>query len=274
MTIGVILPPLATPPSDEYIVQMVVPVSYGWSGISMGGQMTNSLLVPFWPNGDEIVLGPRWADDYVLPTAYAGPEITLLPPATVNSTHVNAIFRCQNCTVWDGGSLGSGDLNGTAVFAYVASTMTGVDDPSDVNSSFMEHDYFNFFGMDLSAAHSSLYTQYVSGGASSTTAPPAPSSTPATPSSTSSAPAATQTECGGTGWTGPTVCASGLTCVAVSPPYYNSDDNLQTIYTKLTQKAFAELHGKPVRAGYVKYEWNNSFYNLDDGMSMSSFCDG
>ncbi len=52
----------------------------------------------------------------------------------------------------------------------------------------------------------------------------------------------------------------------------DSDDNLQTIYTKLTQKAFTELNGKPVRAGYVKYEWNSSFYNLDDG--MTSLLDG
>lgn len=62
MTIGLVLPPLATPPSDEYIVQMIVPVSYGWSGISMGGQMSNSLLVPLWPNGEDIILGPRWAE--------------------------------------------------------------------------------------------------------------------------------------------------------------------------------------------------------------------
>ncbi|TBU49152.1 hypothetical protein BD309DRAFT_948220 [Dichomitus squalens] len=223
MTIGVILPPL-TPPSDEYIVQMVVPASYGWSGVSMGGQMSNSLLFPFWPNGQEIVLGARWTDDYVLPLAYEGPQITLLPASTINSTHVNAIFRCQNCTVWEGGSLGSGDLNGTAVLAYVASTTTGVDDPSDVNSSFSEHNYFNFFGLDLSAAHSSSYSQYISGGVGTTTAPSGPSSTPATPSSTSSAPAATQSEygqCGGNGWTGPTVCATGLTCVVVSPPYYS-----------------------------------------------------
>lgn len=90
--------------------------------------------------------------------------------------------------------MGSGDLNGTAVLAYVASTTTGVDDPSDVNSSFAEHDFFSFFGLDLSAAHSPSYTQYVSGGTGSITAPSAPSSTPATPSSTSSAPGATQTE--------------------------------------------------------------------------------
>lgn len=33
--------------------------------------------------------------DYVLPAPYAGPKITLLSPSKINSTHVNAIFRCQ-----------------------------------------------------------------------------------------------------------------------------------------------------------------------------------
>ncbi|PIL22330.1 hypothetical protein GSI_15018 [Ganoderma sinense ZZ0214-1] len=59
--------------------------------------------------------------------------------------------------------------------------------------------------------------------APTTTAPAstAPSST--APSTTSSASGATQTQwgqCGGTGYTGATVCASPFTCVAVSPPYY------------------------------------------------------
>ncbi|TBU35691.1 hypothetical protein BD311DRAFT_680177 [Dichomitus squalens] len=53
--------------------------------------------------------------------------------------------------------------------------------------------------------------------------------------------------------------------------YSDAEDSLQTIFTKLTQKAFTELHGKPVRAGYVKYEWNNSFYNLDDDTDFSVF---
>jgi mannan endo-1,4-beta-mannosidase len=42
-------------------------------------------------------------------------------------------------------------------------------------------------------------------------------------STTSAAPAATQShygQCGGTGWTGPTVCATGTTCTSVSPPWY------------------------------------------------------
>ncbi|KAF7288520.1 Carbohydrate-binding module family 1 protein [Mycena chlorophos] len=49
------------------------------------------------------------------------------------------------------------------------------------------------------------------------------SSTSSSSSSTSSAPQSTQTaygQCGGTGYTGPTACSSGWSCVAVSPPYY------------------------------------------------------
>jgi len=67
------------------------------------------------------------------------------------------------------------------------------------------------------------------------TPPPATSVPPATtvspppfssssPTSTAPASGPTQThygQCGGTGWTGPTVCASGTTCKAVSPPYYS-----------------------------------------------------
>jgi len=67
---------------------------------------------------------------------------------------------------------------------------------------------------------------------SSSAPPPPPPSTTTTPltsthpnpTSTSSAPAATQSvygQCGGTGWTGPTACASGSTCTAVSAPYYS-----------------------------------------------------
>ncbi|KAI4527480.1 carbohydrate esterase family 1 and carbohydrate-binding module family 1 protein [Schizophyllum commune Loenen D] len=65
------------------------------------------------------------------------------------------------------------------------------------------------------------------GGSGTTTSGPtttAPGSTTTAPASTtSSAAGATQTrwgQCGGTGYNGPTTCASGLTCVAVSPPYY------------------------------------------------------
>ena len=98
--------------------------------------------------------------------------------------------------MWEGGSLGTGDLDGTAVIAYVSDSTTGPADPSDIGSSFQEHDFFGFFGMDLSQAHSDSYSSYISGSGSGS-GPSAPSSTASTPpSSTSSAPAPGQTVSG------------------------------------------------------------------------------
>jgi len=57
-----------------------------------------------------------------------------------------------------------------------------------------------------------------------TTTSSVPTSTPASPTTTTPAPGPTQSQygqCGGQGWTGPTTCASGTTCVGVSPPYYS-----------------------------------------------------
>lgn len=228
ITVGLVFPPLTTattPNATEFIAQLVAPVNYGWTGLSVGGTMANSLLFTLWPNGDEIIFGPRWTAGYVQPLLYSGPKITLLPDSTVNSTHIKASFRCQNCTVWEGGSIGSGNLNGFQLIAYVASTDTPVDDPSNVASNFTEHNDFDFFGLDLSTVHSSSYSSYIGGGStSSTLAPTSTIQTSTSVTATSSAAGATQTkygQCGGTGWTGPTICASGSTCTAVSAPYYS-----------------------------------------------------
>ncbi|THH20111.1 hypothetical protein EW146_g1190 [Bondarzewia mesenterica] len=56
-----------------------------------------------------------------------------------------------------------------------------------------------------------------------TSASSAPASSSTTVASTSTAATTTQTQwgqCGGTGYTGPTTCVSGTTCISVSPPYY------------------------------------------------------
>ncbi|KAL0961407.1 hypothetical protein HGRIS_006356 [Hohenbuehelia grisea] len=48
------------------------------------------------------------------------------------------------------------------------------------------------------------------------------SSTPPTSTSTAAGPLQTKYgQCGGNGYTGPTVCASGSTCTPISPPYYS-----------------------------------------------------
>jgi hypothetical protein len=58
---GFVLPPLSTPPANELIIQVVAPVTNGYTGISLGGQMSNSLLFTLWPNGNQVILGPRWS---------------------------------------------------------------------------------------------------------------------------------------------------------------------------------------------------------------------
>lgn len=205
--------------------------------------MANSLLFTLWANGNNIVLGPRWTSyehyqlfrtasadiipsGYSLPSTYAGPKVTLLPSSTVNSTHVKATFRCQvsgehclsliyshlnlmfyvqNCTTWAGGSLGSGDLTSYQVLAYVVGTSSTPANVADAASTIQQHDYFNFLGVDLSAAHDPNYSAYINGSPITVSAPSA-SSTPASstsihssslpPSSSSSAPTAVQTQWG------------------------------------------------------------------------------
>lgn len=60
ITVGFVLPPDDS--STEYIVQIVAPVSYGWTGISMSGTMANGLLFVMWPNDGEIVFSTRWTE--------------------------------------------------------------------------------------------------------------------------------------------------------------------------------------------------------------------
>lgn len=58
MTMGIVLPEAN---STEFIFQLVAPVTYGWTGVSMGGQMADSLLFVMWPYNDGIILSSRWA---------------------------------------------------------------------------------------------------------------------------------------------------------------------------------------------------------------------
>ena len=105
------------------------------------------------------------------------------------------LIMSQNCTTWEGGSLGNGDLTSFQVVAYVVATTTKPADPADVDSSIQEHDDFDFFGMDLSSAHSDNYSSYIGGSvATSTSIPTSTIATTSIASTTSAAPTAVQTE--------------------------------------------------------------------------------
>ncbi|KAH8107437.1 cytochrome domain of cellobiose dehydrogenase Hp3 Ph 7.5 [Phellopilus nigrolimitatus] len=160
ITIGFVTPPAGSADTDEFIGEIVSPTSNKWIGLALGGQMANNLLLVAWPNGDDIVASPRFTSGYVQPTAYAGPTLTTLSQTSVDADTWRWVFRCQNCTSWAGdGTSGTLDTTGSPVIAWAVS-FEAVDDPSDPDSNFSEHDDFGFWGEVFSDASSSSYSSY------------------------------------------------------------------------------------------------------------------
>ncbi|KZS90558.1 CBD9-like protein [Sistotremastrum niveocremeum HHB9708] len=252
VTYGFVLPPAGSTGSlaTEFIGEIIAPIANKWVGIALGGQMADNLLLVAWPNANSIVFSPRYTTGYVQPTVYAGPTITTLQ-SSVNATAWKWIYRCQNCTSWQGGSL---DTTGSPVVAWVISN-EAVDTPSNAASNFNEHDDFGFWGEIFSSANSPNYSSYLGSSSSTTTSKSSTTTsksstttssksttttsskstttttstkttsttTSSTKTSTTTSSGATQTkygQCGGNGYTGPTTCAPPATCSAVSPPYY------------------------------------------------------
>ncbi|KAG6918092.1 substrate-specific activator of APC-dependent proteolysis [Tephrocybe rancida] len=187
VTYGYVFPPLAasgSAQSNEFIGEIVAPIATKWAGVSPGGSMLQNLLLVVWPNGNSIVRSARYSTDYVQPTAMTGPVLTDLPSTTVNSTHWKWVYRCVNSWPIAGGTK-SIPVDGFGVPAWVYSSV-GVDNPTDPQSTFLEHTDFGFFGLDYSAAHVSqeLYDKWKTGG----TGGPSPTTTTTTTTTTTQPP--------------------------------------------------------------------------------------
>ncbi|KAH9945863.1 uncharacterized protein BXZ73DRAFT_36856 [Epithele typhae] len=70
---------------------------------------------------------------------------------------------------------------------------------------------------------------------------------------------------------GPTIIDVHTPTTSFAIIYSDSEDTLVTLYGKLSKKAGDELRGNPIRDGCVKYEWNNSVWNLDDESDFAIF---
>ncbi|KAK4459122.1 putative cellobiose dehydrogenase precursor [Cladorrhinum samala] len=103
-TFGVALPSNGlTTDATEFIgyLQCAAKDVKGWCGFSLGGPMTNSLLIAAWPHEDEVYTSLRYATGYAMPDVYTGnAEITQIR-SSINSTHFTLVFRCKNCLQWD-----------------------------------------------------------------------------------------------------------------------------------------------------------------------------
>ncbi|KAL2015859.1 hypothetical protein VTK56DRAFT_4678 [Thermocarpiscus australiensis] len=118
-TFGVALPSDAfSTDASEFIgyLQCAAADETGWCGVSLGGPMTNSLLIAAWPNEDTVYTSLRYATGYVMPDLYTGDAKITQISSTINSTHFTLIFRCQNCLQWNQGGQ-AGGVSTTASFA-------------------------------------------------------------------------------------------------------------------------------------------------------------
>jgi cellobiose dehydrogenase (acceptor) len=93
----------------------------GWCGVSLGGPMTNSLLITAWPHEDTVYTTLRFATGYVMPDLYKGDAEITQVSSTINATHFTLIFRCQNCLQWsqDGAERSASTSSGALVLGWV-----------------------------------------------------------------------------------------------------------------------------------------------------------
>ncbi|PNS21142.1 Cellobiose dehydrogenase [Sphaceloma murrayae] len=201
LQIGIALPPADAAGQEAEFIGRVAGTnpSGGWTGVSLGGAMTSSLLLVMWPNVDKMTTSFRFATGYVLPEVYTGNATLTVLKQAVSTESFELIFRCQNCWQWDfNGETGSRlPTEGAQVLGWAQGT-TPPSDLADSAATFTQHTYANLFGIPIADARQAAYNQWVSAAEPAPTAVPsssAPATTAAPPSSsapgTTAAPAPT-----------------------------------------------------------------------------------
>ena len=80
----------------------------GWCGISLGGSMTDSLLLVAYPDGNDVRTSLRFTSEYTLPSVYTGNATLKQVNAATNATGFSLTFHCQDCLQWaQNGTTGS-----------------------------------------------------------------------------------------------------------------------------------------------------------------------
>ena len=136
----------------------------GWCGVSLGGGMTDSLLLMAWPYNGTILTSFRYATAYSFPAVYNGTAALTQISSTINSTHYTLIFRCQNCLSWsENGQPGSASTSsGVLVLGWSQAFPSPTNPQCPDLIGMVQHDNgMNIFGASLdSHAASSNYTAW------------------------------------------------------------------------------------------------------------------
>ncbi|KAK2035236.1 GMC oxidoreductase [Colletotrichum zoysiae] len=166
---GIALP---TTVGKDFIGQISAPVSAGWASVSLGGAMTNKILIVAWPNGDSVQTSIRKASGYSNPDVVTDSGMTLKPITSgisVNETSFTYTFLCQGCITGDETTFaGTAD---TATFGWAYST-TALSDASSASVALNFHGAgFGLFGANLAEAKSADYATWAAKASDAATTP-------------------------------------------------------------------------------------------------------
>ncbi|KAK2008705.1 GMC oxidoreductase [Colletotrichum eremochloae] len=166
---GIALP---TTVGKDFIGQISAPVSAGWAAVSLGGPMTNKVLLVAWPNGDSVQTSIRKASGYSNPDVITDSGITLKPIASgisVNETSFTYTFLCQGCITGDDTTFtGTAD---TTTFGWAYST-TALSDTASASVALNYHGAgFGLFGANLAEAKSADYATWAAKASDAVTTP-------------------------------------------------------------------------------------------------------
>ncbi|OQE43613.1 hypothetical protein PENCOP_c003G01340 [Penicillium coprophilum] len=167
-TFGIALPSDAlTTDATEFIGYLLCSsqnaTATGWCGVSLGGTMTNSLLLLAYPYKGNILTSFRYTTGYHMPDVYTGNSKLSQISSTINATHYSLIFRCSNCLQWSQGSAnGNASTSAGLVNLGWAQSFPGPENPSSPsNITLHYHDNgHNIWAATLKNAPNKSYTDW------------------------------------------------------------------------------------------------------------------
>ncbi|KGO54824.1 Cellobiose dehydrogenase, cytochrome [Penicillium expansum] len=167
-TFGIALPSDAlTTDATEFIGYLLCSsqnaTSTGWCGVSLGGTMTDSLLLLAYPYGEKILTSFRYTTGYHMPDVYTGnAELTQIS-SIINATHYSLIFRCSNCLQWTQGSAsGKAPTSGGLMdlgWAQAFPAPGNPSCPSDITLNYHDNGH-NIWAATLKNAPNTSYTDW------------------------------------------------------------------------------------------------------------------
>ncbi|KAK5683121.1 hypothetical protein LTS10_004652 [Elasticomyces elasticus] len=164
---GMALPAAAdTDMANEYIGRLVVPrVKAGtWMGLSHESSMTSSLILVTWIDGEDVKTSFRYASGYVAPDIYTGNATLSQISHSINDTHYELTYRCQDCWSWDqDGATGSQVPATTSAAVQLigwAHATNAPTNPSEADSGIQQHANDGIFGALVASARNTAYTDW------------------------------------------------------------------------------------------------------------------